>query len=205
MTPLAYSLKQVLNDFGDAPGEKLVIVVTDGNESCGGDPVAVVKTLRQQRADLRIEVIGVAIADVATKRRLQTIAALTGGRYYATKDAPELKVALAVALRLAFSVEDESGTRVARGMVGGERLCLAPGSYRVTVRNPTRTFAFDNIAIAPGQQTRLTLVPRDQTLGKVSQSETLSRPCPAVAQPSSLAKDAHTPELPTAGTGRIQQ
>ncbi len=205
MTPLAYSLKQVLNDFGDAPGEKLVIVVTDGNETCRGDPVAVVKALRRQRADVRIEVIGVAIADAATKRRLQTIATLTRGRYYAAKDAPELKVALAVALRLAFSVEDQSGNRVARGMVGGERLCLVPGNYRVTVRNPTQTLAFDNITIAPGRQTRLTLVPQDQVLGKVSRSEALTQPCLAPAQPSPLAKDTHTPELPRAGAGSNQQ
>lgn len=199
MTPLAYSLKQVLNDFGDAPGEKLVIVVTDGNETCGGDPVAVAKALRRQRADVRIEVIGVAITDVATKRRLRTIAALTRGRYYAAKDAPELKAALAVALRLAFSVEDQRGMRVAHGMVGGERLCLVPGNYRITVRNPTHTFAFDNIAIAPGQQTRLTLIPQDQALGKVSRSEALTQPCPVPAQPSPLAEGAHTPELSRAG------
>ncbi len=189
MTPLAYSLKQALNDLGDAPGEKLVILLSDGNESCGGDPVAAVKGLRDQGVDMRIEVMGLAIADAATKRQLDAIATLTRGRYRPAKDAPELKAALAEALRLAFTVEDQSGL-VARGMVGSERLCLEPGKYRINVRSATQTFTFNDIAIAPGQQTHLTLTPEHEALGKASRSETLTQPCPVPAEPASLAEGA---------------
>ncbi len=193
MTPLAYSLKQVLNDLGDTPGEKLVILVSDGNESCGGDPVAAVKALRQHGIDMRIEVVGLAVADAAAKRLLDTIATLTRGRYHAAKDVPELKDALAEALRLAFTVEDQGGIGVARGMVGSERLCLEPGNYRVSVRSPTQTFTFDNVAIVPGQQTHLTLIPQDQALSKASRSETLTQPCPVPVTPSLLSDGVRTP------------
>ena len=44
-TPIAYSLQQVARDFGAAPGEKMVILVTDGKEECGGNPSAVVSEL----------------------------------------------------------------------------------------------------------------------------------------------------------------
>ncbi len=192
MTPLAYSLKQVLSDLGDAPGEKLVILVSDGKESCGGDPVAAVTALREQGVDMRIEVVGFAIADADTKRQLDAIATLARGRYRTAKDAPELKAALADAVRLAFTVEDQSGM-VARGMVGAERLCLEPGKYRINVRSATQTFTFNDIAIAPGEQTHLTLIPQDQALDKASRSETLTQPCPAPAKPSALAEGARTP------------
>jgi 6-phosphogluconolactonase (cycloisomerase 2 family)/Mg-chelatase subunit ChlD len=193
MTPLAYSLKQVLNDLGNAPGEKLVILVSDGMESCGGDPVAAVKALSAQGVNMRIEVMGLAIADTATKRQLSAIANLTRGRYHPAKDEPELKAALADAARLAFTVEDQNGMGVARGMIGSERLCLQPGTYRVRVRSPTQTFTFNNIAIIPGQQTHVTLMPQEQTLSESSRSETLTQPCPVPTRPSSLAEGARTP------------
>jgi 6-phosphogluconolactonase len=95
MTPLAYSLKQVLNDIGNGPGEKLVILVSDGQESCGGDPVAAVKALRAQGVDMTLEVVGLAIADATTKRQLDSIATLARGRYRPAKDESELRAALA--------------------------------------------------------------------------------------------------------------
>ncbi len=190
MTPLAYSLKQVLNDLGDVRGEKLVILVSDGKESCGGDPVAAVKELRAQGVNMRIEVTGLAIADADTKRQLNAIATLTRGRYRPAKDAPELKAALADAARLAFTVEDQNGMGVARGMIGSERLCLQPGNYRIRVRSATQTYTFNNIAVIPGQQTHVTLMPEDQALRESSRSETLAQPCPVPTRPSSLAEGA---------------
>jgi 6-phosphogluconolactonase (cycloisomerase 2 family) len=71
MTPLAYSLKQVLNDLGNAPGEKLVILVSDGKESCGGDPVAAVNALRAQGVDMTLEVPGGATAPPRMNRSLK--------------------------------------------------------------------------------------------------------------------------------------
>lgn len=45
-TPIAYSLREVVSDFGSAQGEKLTILVTDGKEDCGGDACAVVSGWR---------------------------------------------------------------------------------------------------------------------------------------------------------------
>jgi hypothetical protein len=79
---------------------------------------------------------------------------------------------------------------VARGMIGSERLCLEPGSYRIRVRSPTQTYTFTNVAIASGQQTQLTLIPKETVFSKAaSQSEALIQPCPV---PGNLAQDART-------------
>ena len=47
-TPLAYALNQVGEDFAQVSGERAVVLVTDGIESCGGDPVAAAQALSEQ-------------------------------------------------------------------------------------------------------------------------------------------------------------
>jgi len=58
-TPIAYSLEQLANDFPADDGYRnIVIIITDGLESCDGDPCAVSTTLQKRRIFLRPFVIG---------------------------------------------------------------------------------------------------------------------------------------------------
>jgi hypothetical protein len=74
-------------------------------------------------------------------------------------------------------------------MIGSERLCLEPGNYRIRVRSPTRSYTFTNVAVAPGQQTHVTLTPKAEALSPASRSEALIQPCPV---PGNLAEGART-------------
>ncbi len=58
-TPLARGLERAGNmlDGVNVPG--VIVVVTDGEDSCGGDPCAVAKALKQKKPNLKINVIGV--------------------------------------------------------------------------------------------------------------------------------------------------
>ncbi len=59
VTPIAYALEQAANDFPAHPGARNVIVLlTDGLESCGGDPCAVSANLQKQQIILKPFVIG---------------------------------------------------------------------------------------------------------------------------------------------------
>ena len=49
-TPLAYSLRQVREDFVGLTGVRAVVLVTDGIESCGGDPVVAARELQRDGA-----------------------------------------------------------------------------------------------------------------------------------------------------------
>ncbi len=61
-TPIAYSLFQAINDFPDDPGSKnVVILITDGLESCEGNPCAVAPLLSQNHIALRPFVIGLGL------------------------------------------------------------------------------------------------------------------------------------------------
>ncbi|WKN30436.1 VWA domain-containing protein [Porifericola rhodea] len=59
VTPIAYSLEQAANDFTNDPEYRnVVIIITDGIESCGGDPCAVSLALQEKNIFLKPFVIG---------------------------------------------------------------------------------------------------------------------------------------------------
>jgi hypothetical protein len=93
-TPIAYSLEQAANDFTlGADEQQTIILVSDGEESCGGDPVAVAKALLAKGFKLKINVIGLDV-DAAAKNQLAAIAGATGGQYFDAKDAASLTSSL---------------------------------------------------------------------------------------------------------------
>ncbi len=60
-TPIAYSLEQAANDFPTGSSRNIVIIITDGIESCDGDPCAVSLALQKKGVFLRPFVIGLGI------------------------------------------------------------------------------------------------------------------------------------------------
>ncbi len=89
-TPIAYSLEQAANDFVMGADEaQTIILVSDGEESCGGDPVAVAKALIAKGFKLKINVIGFDV-DANAKNQLAAIAGATGGQYFDAKDSASL-------------------------------------------------------------------------------------------------------------------
>lgn len=57
-TPIAFSLQQAANDFPDASNfRNILIIITDGIESCGGDPCAISLELQKKNIFLRPFVI----------------------------------------------------------------------------------------------------------------------------------------------------
>lgn len=56
-TPIAYSLERAAQDF-PASGRKVIILVTDGEESCGGDVRGVLESLQAQGIEIELKIIG---------------------------------------------------------------------------------------------------------------------------------------------------
>ncbi|MFA1771263.1 VWA domain-containing protein [Rufibacter glacialis] len=58
-TPITYSLEQSANDFPQDPNARnVIIIITDGLESCGGDPCATSLALQKKRVFLKPFIIG---------------------------------------------------------------------------------------------------------------------------------------------------
>jgi hypothetical protein len=92
-TPIARSLELAGKDFeGTGDSRNIVILVSDGEETCVGDPCAVARKLRQSGIELQTNVVGF---DVKGKERdqLQCIAEAGGGKYYDAADAAKLALA----------------------------------------------------------------------------------------------------------------
>jgi hypothetical protein len=137
-TPIGDSLLSVEQDLAAAKGTAIVVLVTDGEETCGGDPKAAIQTLRAAGLDVRVNIVGFAIDELALKETFETWAQLGGGSYFDAADGAALSRAFRASLRLPFEVEKE-GKVVATGIVNGDALELPPGSYQVEIlSNPPR-------------------------------------------------------------------
>jgi hypothetical protein len=98
-TPIADSI--VAAAGGLPPGDfNSIILVSDGEETCGGDPCAVAEVLKDSETELTVHVVGYAV-DVATRQQLQCIARTSGGSYQDATDAEGLLQALEEALAAA--------------------------------------------------------------------------------------------------------
>ncbi len=93
-TPIALALGRAAEDFPDDGADSGVVLVTDGEETCGGDPCAVASELGAASVDLRVDVVGFATTDEQNDL-LACIADATGGELYGAEDAEELGDALA--------------------------------------------------------------------------------------------------------------
>jgi hypothetical protein len=133
-TPLIYSLLQTAEDF-QGHGRASVILITDGEESCGGRPETVVERLRQSGIDVTLHIVGFALTAKAVEDQLATLAQATRGRFYGAQSREQLSQALALASiqSLPYEVLDVAGTKVAARETGLLAEELPPGQYRVVV------------------------------------------------------------------------
>jgi len=148
-TPIAYALNEAARDFGPLQNDRALVLVTDGIESCGGDPVEAARELRAQ--GIMVHLIGFGLGNAADEdaASLQAVADASGGRYVIAGSAEELKDALAQTVATSFSVFKGS-IEVANGSLGShEPLLLPAGNYRVE---------FDS---APPQKVQVSLTPGD--------------------------------------------
>ena len=149
-TPIAFALNQAAADFGSLDTDRAVVLVTDGIESCNGDPAQAARELREQ--GIMVHLIGFGMANAADEdaASLQAIANASGGRYVTAGSAEELKDALAMTVATTFRVF-KGATEIANSSLGSnEPIILPKGDYRV---------AFDTL---PPREVPFSLDSRDQ-------------------------------------------
>lgn len=158
-TAIAASLALVPADLGRDPAQgRLVILVTDGEETCGGDPQAQIAALRAEGLDVRLNIVGFDLGDGALKAQFAAWAQAGGGDFLDARDESSLRAALAAALLPGYRVTDSDGQQVAAGTVGGAARDLPPGRYLVEIDSqPPRIL--DPVEIRPGALTAVELPP----------------------------------------------
>lgn len=78
-TPLKYSLEQAINNDFLLNSYKHIILITDGGESCEGDPCNYIQTLMKNRNDIKIDIIAIGVEDDIFKE-LECLSINTSGR-----------------------------------------------------------------------------------------------------------------------------
>ena len=92
-TPLAAAIKQAKSDLSGKTGENvenIIYVVSDGIETCGGDPVKEAKELHQSEIQAIVNIIGFDV-DNAGQRALKKVAEAGGGKYTTVDTGEDLK------------------------------------------------------------------------------------------------------------------
>ena len=161
-TPISRSLRAALEDFGERPGE--IILVSDGIETCDEDPCALVQSWRDSNVAIRVHVVGLGLEE-QERAAMACISEAAGTEFYDAQSADELAAGLAKIQQtsqesseplesswqvldiIATNVAGERlrvfGTAVAEGQqpieVGSNgHNKVPPGDYQVTVGVRTR-------------------------------------------------------------------
>jgi len=92
MTPLAFALLNAAeDDFRGVVGRKVIILITDGMDTCGGNPCQVIEQLPRYGINIKVDVVGVDLKhDQHAKDQLKCIADTSKGKYYDANTAADL-------------------------------------------------------------------------------------------------------------------
>lgn len=161
-TPIAYSLTQAANDFPikDEKIRKMVILITDGIESCEDSPCKAAQKLMDAKAFTSIHVIGFGLKEQSLSL-LECITKSSGGMLLGAQNALELKKTFKKAIseavnagfRIQVTVNDAltseatialipSGAKApirirSADLEGQEVIYVPPGTYDIAVREHT--------------------------------------------------------------------
>lgn len=152
-TPIGRSIELAASDLDGVEGQRVLVVLTDGEETCDGDAATAIQGLRDRGWDVRVNIVGFAIDDAALESTFQSWAAIGGGQYFSATDRDELANALTRAVTGPFTVADpETGDTIASGRPG-ELLTLPVGTYTIRWGMDLETTA----TITSGDVTHVTL------------------------------------------------
>ncbi len=96
-TPLTRAVRQASETFNNADEPSVIVLLTDGEETCGGDPCRLARELRATKPKLTVHVIGYRMQMGYPGRpepRVACLATTMGGQYATVETTDELRAAL---------------------------------------------------------------------------------------------------------------
>jgi Ca-activated chloride channel family protein len=126
-TPIAYSLEKSVKDLGGS-GRRVVVLISDGEETCNADPCPSARKLAKSGVDLQFNAIGLAV-NAKARRQLQCIADAGNGSYYDASKASELSEAIKKITQRALRPFQVNGTPVQGASDPADAPEVKPGQY----------------------------------------------------------------------------
>jgi Ca-activated chloride channel homolog len=131
-TPIGLSLQKGARDL-PAEGERTIVVVSDGIDTCAPPPPCeVARRLSQQGVQLRIDTVGFQV-DPQARRELKCIARVAEGSYVDASSSAELSDRLARLSLRALRKFEVSGTAVTGGTSTASAALLESGQFTDTI------------------------------------------------------------------------
>lgn len=160
-TPIAYSLELAAQDFGELKDEEAaIILVSDGAETCGGDPVQVAKDLIAKGFKIKINTIGFDV-DAQTRAQLEGISQATGGIYMDAKDTSQLSQSLQELTQKSLVIKKEKsvyGEPIRGGDSYETAVALEPGKlFHLDHHQKKNDFDYFYVDLTGGQSLQATI------------------------------------------------
>ena len=109
-TPITFALTAAAQDLGaEESGERVVVLVSDGQETCAGDPCVAARALAAADAKLVIHTIGFGVG-AAARTQLACIANVARGSYFDANNAADLSSTLGKAAVTRAAVQTAPST-----------------------------------------------------------------------------------------------
>ncbi len=92
-TPLTESVRRTAESLRTVEGKTTILLVSDGKETCDGDPCALVRELKASGVDFVLDVIGFDVTE-EEREQLECMAEAGGGTYYNVSNADQFQKAI---------------------------------------------------------------------------------------------------------------
>lgn len=153
-TPIAASLAAAGSDLaGVTARERMIILITDGEETCNGDPVAAARSLTSAGIDVATYVVGFDL-NAEQRAEMQAIAAAGGGAYFDAGDGAALTSAIQQAVNVTVEKSERRIEKCDNPVQGGTSAASAtpvgPGLYTVGELIPTGEERFYRLDVPAG-------------------------------------------------------
>jgi Ca-activated chloride channel family protein len=119
MTPITFSVKKVAEGLKNRQDESTIVLVSDGEETCKGDPCSLVRELKASGTRFVMHVIGFDVNE-KEKQQLSCIARAGGGSYFTARNAGELMLAARKAVEK--DKEQKAATLTVKALMNGKPL-----------------------------------------------------------------------------------
>jgi Ca-activated chloride channel family protein len=154
-TPIAASLAAAANDLSAIDArERVVVLISDGEETCGGDPVATAAEIAGLGVNLSTFVVGFDL-DSEQAAQMDAIAQAGGGRYLDAPDASALAETLAAVTSVAVNKSERTMPRCLNPRLGGatpdDAVLIHPGIYTVGELLETGTYRYYRVDTEEGE------------------------------------------------------
>ncbi|MDZ7696919.1 MAG: VWA domain-containing protein [Deltaproteobacteria bacterium] len=129
-TPMADSIKMVADRLKGVEEETMIILISDGEETCHADPCGVVKSLKKLDIKFVLHVVGFDVND-EQKEQLTCLAEAGGGRYFGATDTDSLLGALE-------TVKQDVAQKVEKAKTTTRKTVTKLGKLQVTLPESAR-------------------------------------------------------------------